>query len=66
MGDDCVWRIAKTLSSCVPGGEARSGEDDSGDETAGRWSQFAVKMGAGVGANDNISATDCSLLVSGI
>lgn len=36
---------------------ARSGEDDSGEETEGRWSQ-PVKIGAG--ANDNISLDDLS------
>lgn len=53
MGDDWVWRCDSVFSSAVDNGEvARSGEDESGDETEGRWSQ-PVKIGAG--ANDNIS-----------
>lgn len=52
IGDDWTWRGCHR-ESCSPGergDEARTGEDDSGDETAGRLSQ----EGTGFGVNDSI------------
>lgn len=52
IGDDWTWRGCHRVSSSAGerGDEARTGEDDSGDETAGRLSQ----EGTGFGVNDSI------------
>lgn len=52
IGDDWIWRgwHGACSSFKATGDEARTGDDDSGDETAGRLSQECT----GFGVNDSI------------
>lgn len=51
MGEDCVCRCNRVLRSiCDSGEDARRGEEDNGDETAGRLSHGV----GGVYAKDSI------------
>lgn len=61
MGDDWIWRGEKAegLTGDDWGEFARSGDDDNGEGTTGRWFQLPVKMGGvAVGAKDSILAME--------
>jgi hypothetical protein len=48
MGEDWVCRCANAFRSIGESGDdARTGEEESGDETTGRWSQEPENMGEG-------------------
>lgn len=54
IGDDCTWRCGRELVSIGDRGEdARIGDDERGDETAGRYGP-QCSLGIGVGANESI------------
>lgn len=60
MGDDWICRCGSVFRSIGDSGdEPRAGEEDSGEDTAGRWSQEPAKMGPG--ANESI-LSDCRCL----
>lgn len=62
IGEDCVWRWKSVfLSMGESGEEARIGEEDRGDGTAGRWLHEPAKMG--LGAKESILPVGVSLLV---
>lgn len=59
MGDDWICRCGSVfLSIGESGDDARMGEDESGEGTAGRWSQEKI----GAGAKDIILSGVCLLL----
>lgn len=65
MGDDWTCRCDSAfLSSGDRGDEARTGEDERGEDTAGRWFHGPEKMG--VGAIDSISVAGGSFRVCNI
>lgn len=53
MGEDWIWRWGRAfLSTGERGDEARIGDDESGEETLGRWSHGPAKIV--VGANESM------------
>lgn len=51
IGDDCVWRALRSMGEM--GDEARIGDEESGEGTAGRWSHAPEKMGCGGDFDEN-------------